>query len=834
MARTRHSAAVDRAVSNADQDLGLSASPTRTRGGVRTYPGGRGVNSQSGGVQSRVNAVAAPRAPSGNLEPITESVFGVSGTPITSGFLRVLEEQNQWLYGRNGVRTYYEMSEGDAQCRATFAACKLPVMSAKWKVTPGDVRATGPVARTASTGAGRSTSAKAQDVADFIQDALWNLEFQDEAGSWHTQPWSTVVANALDMLVYGCAVHEDVHRIDGDAIRLRALPGRLPITFYRWITAPDGETLQSLEQYGYRRDQFLNVPLPAWKICRFTYQQKGANFWGIPLSRAMWPHYRIKTGLYRLDAIACEKNSMGIPTYRLSKGHNAEDDAEALRLLSQIAVHEKTCMIESPCDAPTDGFRVEGYKGSIRDVWPSILHHNRMISTAALAQMLELGQEGKGGSRALGESHTKFFQLAEQAIADQIAETITATTIRRLVYLNFGDGAPVPKLVAANVQARGLEEIVDHLTELAKNGLVLSTQELRDGLLSELGQPAESRKGIITTFRGEVIDAESDNPIGAPPAGAGAGQQEPGDEEQEKPGSGARGSGSGKSKSARAREMSAADAGAARRVARTRAEVSPYWHQPVASSEKHVDWREVNAHTDRTAFSLRAALGKAKIPVIQAVARQVAAGTSEGKPASEVTLKHDQALDDAITPIVQAAYETARGHVKDEMNRLRVAKHGRVPAIPTLPPTPEQSRMFAASPGSRIPSPELVADGLVQKLVNHYGVTARSLAVDGADEAEIAAGLNDLSDGYLDTLAGQGARQSTALGRFDELAGVDDEVQANGGRYERSEILDQNTCGPCAAGDGNTWDSFDEIDWEPGDDCDGGDNCRGTVIAVFG
>ena len=834
-------AAIDRIAANPDAELGLSA--TRTRGGVRTYAGGRGVVPADGGTMSRPSPVPAPRSQAGGEATVSDATYGVSGTPITSGFLRVLEEANQWLYGRNGVRTYYEMTVGDAQVYAVAKAVKLPVLSAKWEIVEG--AGPGTAKQTASTGAGKQTAAKAQAVIDFVKENLFGgLEFKTADGAYNTQTWSSVVDNALDMIVYGCAVHEDVYRIDGDAIRLRKLAARLPITFYRWITDADGETLTALEQYGYRRDQFLNVPLPAWKMCRFTYNQKGANFWGIPLTRAMYPHWRFKKDMYRLDAIRCERNSLGVPTWRLAPGFSKEDKAAAYSFASQLASHNATCAVEPPGDEHT-GLHIKGVEGGSRatvDLLPSIEHHNTMIAKAALFMFGELGQSGKGGSRALGESQGKFFQLAEQALADQIAETITATTIRRLVYLNFGEDSPVPKLVAANVQARALEDLVDMLDNFAQHGLVTSTQELRDELMAMAGLPKETRNGIITTFRGEVIDAEKgDKAIGAekPPA--------PGQ------GPGAGGQGSGKQQ-ASAVDPSLVTCHSSLVAKRQRTEVSPYWHEPVASTETHVDWRELNAHRDRTAHALRAVLGTAKIAVVQSVAKQVTAGTGKGKLPSEIALQHHQSLDDSVTPILQQAYQTARGHVRQEIDRLHVARHGAVPAIRTLPRAPSQAVILSAAKNPRSPeiqrsfaaaaqddiagkggkSPALIADGLVQKLVNHYGVSARSLAIDGKSEDEIAAGLNDLSDGYLDVLADQGAQQAGALGRFDELADTDAEIQANGGRYERSEILDANTCGPCAAGDGKDWDSFDEIDWEPGDDCEGGDNCRGTVIAVFG
>jgi hypothetical protein len=312
-----------------------------------------------------------------------------------------------------------------------------------------------------------------------------------------------VVRNALLMLDFGCAAHEDVWTVDGSFVRLRKLAARMPITFYRWHTEADGETLLALEQYGYRGGRYLNVLLPAEKCTVFTYQQEGANFWGISLLRAMYPHWYVKSQLYRIDAIACERNSLGVPVYRLAPGFSSQDRDAAYSFVTQLAAHEATGMVEPPGDA-NSGFRIVGYEGRVRDLGPSIEHHNVMISRAALALFMDLGQ-AEHGSRALGKEHGDFFLLALQNLADQVALQITNTTVRRLVSYNFGEHAPVPRLVAANVQARGLTDIVDALTQFAQAGLVVSETNLRNYIREELALPQESARGVVA-IRGEAVE----------------------------------------------------------------------------------------------------------------------------------------------------------------------------------------------------------------------------------------------------------------------------------------------------------------------------------------
>ncbi len=504
--RIEDRSSIDRAVALADREVGIPA------------PAPYGAGPGYGIAPAPIVAVPEPAPPGPPtpawLERGGTASFGVSGTPITSGFLVDLGEYNPELMGVNGVRTYEKMRRGDGQVRATLAACKLPVLSAKWDVVAAEPKIeTGNSKlgrfsnfdfRVSSTGEGKQTQAKAKEVAAFVRENLFGgLEFRTSTGGWATERWDEVIQNALLMLEFGCAVHEDVWTVDGSRLRLRKLAARLPLTFYRWHTEEDGETLLAIEQWGYRGNQFKNVLLPADKCAVFTYQQEGANFWGIPVTRAMYPHWYIKNQLYRIDAIACERNALGVPTWRLAPGFSKEDHDAAYNFVTQLAAHESTGVVEPPGDQNT-GFRIVGYQGRLRDVLPTIEHHNEQISTAALAMFLNLGRTATG-SRALGKEHTDFFMLALQTLADQIAVKISTSTIRRLVYFNFGEDAPCPRLVAANVQSRTLEDIVDSLTKFAQAGLVISEMNIRKFIREELALPEESKEAVVA-IRGETVD----------------------------------------------------------------------------------------------------------------------------------------------------------------------------------------------------------------------------------------------------------------------------------------------------------------------------------------
>ena len=213
----------------------------------------------------------------------------------------------------------------------------------------------------------------------------------------------------------------------------------------------------------------------------------------------MYPHWFVKKHLERIDAIACERNSLGVPMIMLPPNPSRQDVQTAQNWVTQLAAHEKTGL-SLPNGAE---FKLVGIEGRIREILPSIQYHKQQIATACLAMFMELGQT-QTGSRALGDSQTDFFMLATQNTADYIAHQIRNSTVRRLVEWNFGPGAPVPHLVAANVQARSIESMSAIIAELAQSGAWVSDRASVNHARNELG---------LDDFEDDDIIAKSGEPV---------------------------------------------------------------------------------------------------------------------------------------------------------------------------------------------------------------------------------------------------------------------------------------------------------------------------------
>jgi hypothetical protein len=346
---------------------------------------------------------------------------GAVGTANFAGFIRDLGEYNPILEGRSAFLVYEKMRRSDADVKAALMACKLPIRAADYQIVPG-LKENEP---------GFDLAKK---IADEVREnLLGGLESPTSTGCWVTQNFETVKENALLCLDFGCAAHEDLWHINGDKVRLRKLAPRLPYTFYRYHVDEDGESLLYLEQYGYRGNNFVNVLVPAEKIAYFVNDMEGAYFYGRSVLRAAYQHWYMKSQIYRIDAISIERNGLGVPTIKQGPNVSVEDRKAAQQWVQMLAAHESTGLsLPSGWD-----FLLTGVTGRVRDPSSSIQHHSEMIMRSVLANFLSLGTT-QTGSRALGGSMRDFFYLSLESISRKIDETITNTTIRRLVDYNYG------------------------------------------------------------------------------------------------------------------------------------------------------------------------------------------------------------------------------------------------------------------------------------------------------------------------------------------------------------------------------------------------------------
>jgi phage gp29-like protein len=379
---------------------------------------------------------------------------GTTGTPIFAGFLRDPGEYNPALEGTAAFTIFEKMRRSDAQVAATLLGIKLPIRSAEWLIV-------GPP----------HPSPMEKEATEFVRSCL--LEELD---------LDAVIENALLMLDFGCAAHEEVWYIDGNRVRLRKLSPRLPSTFNRWIM--DGEELLAIEQRGPFGE---TAEVPISKLALFTFQQEGSNYAGRSILRPMYQHWYIKSNLYKIDAIAQERNGMGVPWIKMGPEAKREDREAGLAWLQKLSVHEKTALLLPP----NWEFKLEGVTGTVRDAKDSIAHHNMAISMAGLAAFLTMGQSG---NLEVGKTLLDFFFMGVQSTAKKIAHVLSWVTIARLVDYNFAGIERYPELVPQQIQAMDAQTLMTALRDLAASGMITPDPELEAWLRQRLGMPAKKER----------------------------------------------------------------------------------------------------------------------------------------------------------------------------------------------------------------------------------------------------------------------------------------------------------------------------------------------------
>lgn len=399
--------------------------------------------------------------------------IGESGTNFFDGF--ITEEYNAELAGTTGIKVYEEMRKSDATVRAILQAVTLPIRRAVFFIKPA------------------SQDDADMEVKDFVHNALFN---------WMSINWDDFIRQALLNLAFGVMVFEKVfemRNIDGkDRIVWKKFAPRMPKSIISWQLTNKQPGIQQQTIKGSTAD------IPMEKLLVFVNEMEGENWWGTSLLRAAYKHWYIKSTLEKIDAIAHERQGVGIPFVKLPSGYSATDKTQAETILKNLRAHENSYLLEP------DHMSVE-FKDmkaiTNRDATRSIAYHNREITKAVLAQFLELGS-GPSGSRALSTDQTDLFLQSIEAIANSFIDKINNDAIPELVDLNFEGVTDYPKLDYTGVSRSNVDELSTSYQRLVQSGGIKPTLQDEQYLRAEMGLPEKPEEEIERERQEQSRDAE--------------------------------------------------------------------------------------------------------------------------------------------------------------------------------------------------------------------------------------------------------------------------------------------------------------------------------------
>lgn len=379
--------------------------------------------------------------------------LGGSGTQMWDGI--ITEEYNADLRGAEGFKEYDKMRRNDATVKSAILSVTLPIRRAKWYVKPA------------------SDSPEDIERADFI---TWNM-FEGLSSTY-----DDFIRQACLHLVFGNMVFEKVFNVrpwEGkEMVTWEKFGPRLPRTIVRWETK-DKAGIEQLLHDG------RQVIIPWEKLMVFVNEMEGDNWEGISILRAAYKHWYYKDKFYLIDAMAFERQGLGIPKAKLGEGASQEDTEKAKTILKNIRANHQQYVVE-PYDVTLEFMDMKAQ--TTRDPANSIGHHNREITKSVLAQFLELGATDSG-SRALSEDQSSLFLLSLETVANNICDVINRFAIKQLIDMNYDGVQYYPTLEYAGISRVDVAKLSSAYEVLTRSGGIKSQGEDERYLREIMGLP---------------------------------------------------------------------------------------------------------------------------------------------------------------------------------------------------------------------------------------------------------------------------------------------------------------------------------------------------------
>jgi hypothetical protein len=397
------------------------------------------------------------------------TIVGSSGTDISAG--QFFEEYLFELRGTQAARVWDKMRRSDGKVKMVLSAVKNPLRSATWEIEA----------------AGDSPEAILQK--EFVEHCLFSDMDKD---------FSETLNESLTMVEFGFSVLEETHKVVlnhpkfGAYNGIRSLGFRSQKTIERWNLDPSTGKIISVSQYAYG-DLGKIVDIPGEFLVVFSLDKEGDNYEGISLLRPCYGAWKRKNTYLKLNAIGIEKFAVPAPVLTVPSGKWDTDEYDrAVEILEAYTSHE-SAYITLP-----EGWKVDFIKNDFDParVQGSVDAENKEIVFAFLANFLELGMTGGGGSYALGNDLSDFFLGGIEYIGQQVCGQFNRGPIKRLIDMKFGPQAKYPTLKVSGISDKAGKEFAEILGIFGTGKYITPDDSLEDHLRKRLGIPKRSNVGV--------------------------------------------------------------------------------------------------------------------------------------------------------------------------------------------------------------------------------------------------------------------------------------------------------------------------------------------------
>lgn len=348
-----------------------------------------------------------------------------------------LDDDNPDLRFPQSARIFAKMYREDSKVAATYKAITLPIRRANWQL---------------------SGNGAPDEIVEHVAGDLRMAVLGDDPNTPRQRLTGRVsfdkhLEQALYSTLFGCMFFEQIYEVGDDGREhLVKLAPRWPGTVEKVNVAPDGG-LESIEQ---RADNIgtrsLNrTEIPVEHLVAYAYNDIGSSWTGTSAFRSVYKNWRLKDELSRIEVIAIDRNGNGVPIYTGTELTNDPDgDLERGEQLAREARVGEFAGGAIPAGAKLE---FKGVSGQVMLPRESIAAHDDQIAVASLANFLNL--EGGGGSYALAETQSNFFNQSEQTLAEWFADVFNQHVIEDLVRVAYPDyDGPCPQVTFDAIGSR--------------------------------------------------------------------------------------------------------------------------------------------------------------------------------------------------------------------------------------------------------------------------------------------------------------------------------------------------------------------------------------------
>lgn len=395
--------------------------------------------------------------------------LGASGTIIQHGII-TNSEYNKNLTGQRGIKIFEIMRRSDSTVRSALQIVKLPILSAVFDI-----------------------EAAKNELADKVEDDdEFKARFVKRELMQRNINFKRHIKKALSQFDYGFSAFEIVLELTEFESKLmigiQKLAPRKQSSIMSWETE-DGEEGVTQMVNG------KTYSIPRVKMIIYTHDQDDDDDpQGTSLLRYVYKDWDLKDKLTLVNAIALEKQGVGVPIVKEKEGANATptDEAAAVEAVSNIRANEKSFM-KIPNTMEVEMLDMKG--STTKEVLPTLNYHDGRIMAGVLARFMELGGASGTGAQALSGDLSSVFMKAEEAVADEIVSTLTEDLIKKLCDLNFSEMPNgYPKLTYGSISDDDVAGLATSLNSLVTAGVIVPDDDLEDNVRGRLHLPAAARE----------------------------------------------------------------------------------------------------------------------------------------------------------------------------------------------------------------------------------------------------------------------------------------------------------------------------------------------------